>query len=426
MINVSIAEPRKLEVAYPNGAQWISEPRKLEVSYPNSSRFISYPKRLEFAYPVCSFDEIDYMEYASDALAQAAYLGQDPTKWSINGVGWTGTIKTVGATGRDYTSLQTAMQAAKVDTLFLVDAGTYNDAYIDLSGKNLKYYVHGCGTSAADTIVNLTGSFATSGAIYLISATGTFLFDNLSFVSPAYNIIDFSAITDNTATVAINRCNFIAKSYDITFGEAGYTHGNITISNSYLQANAYHFTYLELNKISLSKVSYDSPWRALNCTGTLAVDDKAVEGTSGYGYNYGTSLITNTESAELIVYSETSIIAQGTYALKATASTSSSGHTTTKTFSPVKDLSGIDTIRFYLRASRTGEKIKFGVHNDDTDVTSETTPNVTSANTWQLFNLDLSGVADADKNSIDKFIITIVNADAANTFYIDKVIYLNG
>lgn len=56
-----------------------------------------------------------------------------------------------------------------------------------------------------------------------------------------------------------------------------------------------------------------------------------------------------------------------------------------------------------------------------TGVTTEITPNITSADTYQTVTWDISAVADADKNAIDKIIITIVNADAANTFYIDNM-----
>jgi hypothetical protein len=51
---------------------------------------------------------------------------------------------------------------------------------------------------------------------------------------------------------------------------------------------------------------------------------------------------------------------------------------------------------------------------------TELTPNITSANTWQTVVWDLSAVDDADKNNIDEFIITVVNADAENTFYVDN------
>lgn len=84
------------------------------------------------------------------------------------------------------------------------------------------------------------------------------------------------------------------------------------------------------------------------------------------------------------------------------------------------DLTGKTQIKFDIRASRTGSNIKVGIH-DSGGVTTETTPNILSANTYQTVTWDISAVADADKNSIDKIIITIVNADAANTFYIDNI-----
>jgi len=53
-------------------------------------------------------------------------------------------------------------------------------------------------------------------------------------------------------------------------------------------------------------------------------------------------------------------------------------------------------------------------------VTTELTPTIATADTYQTVSWDISAVADADKNAIDKFIITPTNAAAANTFYIDN------
>lgn len=53
-------------------------------------------------------------------------------------------------------------------------------------------------------------------------------------------------------------------------------------------------------------------------------------------------------------------------------------------------------------------------------VTTELTPSISSANTWETKTWDISSVADADKNAIDQIIVTVVNADAANTFYMDN------
>ena len=84
------------------------------------------------------------------------------------------------------------------------------------------------------------------------------------------------------------------------------------------------------------------------------------------------------------------------------------------------DLTGKTAIKFDIYASRTGSNIKVGIH-DSGGTTTEITPNITSANAWQTITWDISAVADADKNAIDKIIVTVVNADAANTFYIDNM-----
>jgi hypothetical protein len=56
-----------------------------------------------------------------------------------------------------------------------------------------------------------------------------------------------------------------------------------------------------------------------------------------------------------------------------------------------------------------------------TAVTTETTPNITSTGAWQLVDVDISGVSNANKDAIDRIIITLTNADADNTFYIDNM-----
>ncbi len=61
-------------------------------------------------------------------------------------------------------------------------------------------------------------------------------------------------------------------------------------------------------------------------------------------------------------------------------------------------------------------------HSVNTETIAEVTPNIASANTWQTGTIDLSGVANADKDAICQVIITCVNADAANTFYLDNLV----
>lgn len=118
------------------------------------------------------------------------------------------------------------------------------------------------------------------------------------------------------------------------------------------------------------------------------------------------------------VLSESTIKTQGSYSLKGIATTDALNKTLTRTIGSPIDLSGVDTIILYSYSLRTGSNIKIGIH-DSGGTTTEITPNITDANTWQKVTWDISGVSDADKDAIDSIIITIVNADSANTFYID-------
>ena len=120
-------------------------------------------------------------------------------------------------------------------------------------------------------------------------------------------------------------------------------------------------------------------------------------------------------------YSESTIKSQGSYSLKINAQHSDSlNDTLTKTLSPTIDLSGRDQIKFDIYASRTGSNIKISFH-DSGGTTIECTPNILVANSWQTVIVDISAISDANKDAIDWIKITIVNADADNTFYIDNM-----
>lgn len=120
-------------------------------------------------------------------------------------------------------------------------------------------------------------------------------------------------------------------------------------------------------------------------------------------------------------YSESTIKTEANYSLKTYAkSTYSLNQTLTKTFSSPLNLSNANTITFDLRASRTGANIKFGIH-DAGGTTTEITPTVTSTNTFQTITWDISSVSNTNKDAIDSLIITITNADADNTFYMDNM-----
>lgn len=137
----------------------------------------------------------------------------------------------------------------------------------------------------------------------------------------------------------------------------------------------------------------------------------------GFGLNYGISpsgIGAETVSGDWVARTDRS------YTYKIYSLTGSLFKTLTKTFASPIDLSGQKNVKFQVRASRTGSNFKIGLH-DSGGTTTEVTPNVLSANTWQEINLDISAVSDANKDVIDSIIITITNADVANTIYIDNM-----
>ena len=111
-------------------------------------------------------------------------------------------------------------------------------------------------------------------------------------------------------------------------------------------------------------------------------------------------------------YSSSEITYQGSYSLMgAAAKTVSAGCTGTRTFSAL-DLSDATALTFNLYAGRTGSNIKFQING-----ACDYTPNMPSANTWQSFSWDISACT---RTAITTLTITIVNAAAANVFYIDN------
>ncbi len=118
-------------------------------------------------------------------------------------------------------------------------------------------------------------------------------------------------------------------------------------------------------------------------------------------------------------YTESVIKEQGVYSLNFIAlDTSSLNGTLTRTLGTAIDLTDKDTLQFYVMASRTGGNFKVAIHDSD-GTTSEKAVTIAVANTWEKVTWDISGVVNANKDDIDSIIITITNADADNIVYID-------
>ncbi len=155
-------------------------------------------------------------------------------------------------------------------------------------------------------------------------------------------------------------------------------------------------------------------------------------GGGGYNNGNGTAYATGNGGSGVVVirypyqtnaikaYSESTIKTQGSYSLKVIAGNDSLNSSLTKTFANgTLNLSYQDKIIFYMRASRTGSNVRLSIEDSGGAVNSFT-PNIVAADTWQRFTWDISG-EPTDRDNITNLKITIVNADAGNTFYLDEI-----
>jgi hypothetical protein len=226
------------------------------------------------------------------------------TGWYIDGVKWTGAIRTVGS-GQMFTTLQSAVDSAYVadeECLFLVSPGTYTASSSALA-KQL--YFRGLGTVAGDTIITGRGFETTN--VFLENIWVYFLF----------NVAHQGSSVIAGDTLVINKC--ILGNSDPTNGydwplaasgaisvNIGYTLLQPTIAQAYWNSIR-HIINGNRSTISLNKVSFGPMWWWVSppgefqllytfhdedCTGVYAVDDKAASGTTGYGPDYGTYRIT--------------------------------------------------------------------------------------------------------------------------------------
>jgi len=309
--------------------------------------------------------ELDFFEYANDAAAQAAYVSSDATP--------TPTItqsNTTGGLDRGIDWTQDGLsQGFQVTT----------EANISKFTFPLKR------SAEAGAVGTLTG--------YIYSDNGSGL--------PNTSLATFSTIDVATLTQ--------------TYVDKDFT-GNFTPTVN----TQYHIVFIWTNG------STDAGLR-MNCTD----DNPYAYGVLGYRSG-GTWYKMNADYRDAVFYiyqdainlqdySEAIIKQQGSYSLKGVAlQTGSLNDTLTRTVSPTIDLSGQTSIKFDIYASRTGSNIKIGIH-DSGGTTTEKTHTITDANTWETDTWDISAVSNANKDAIDSIIITVTNADAANTFYLDNM-----
>jgi len=322
--------------------------------------------------------ELDYMEYATDGAAQAAYVTSD-----------------------------TPVMTSQYPT-------AHSDTYVKATSKvNTNY----CPYFATDPALSLTGVASLNA---WLSASGSY--------------------TNQRFHIDLGSAKAITKIYYENYHDSGtgtdYGVKNFTLWGSNSAAAFAELTYgtdTGWTQITgLSQSTFDQHAAA------DSVDPKYITFTNTTAYRYYAFKFADNYEAvpanfmgfrrlelqmniyTLQSYSESTLMTQGTYSLKGVALvTDSLNKTLTRTIGSPLNFSGVDTIYFDIRSNRTGGNIKIGIH-DSGGTTTEKTHTISSANVFETVTWDISAVSNANKDAIDSIIVTITNADAANTFYIDN------
>ena len=85
------------------------------------------------------------------------------------------------------------------------------------------------------------------------------------------------------------------------------------------------------------------------------------------------------------------------------------------------DLTDKNTIKFDARSTGTGSNLQASVH-DSGGTTSTFTIPISTADTYESQEWDISGIANADKDAIDQIQFKVLNASSARDYYIDNMI----
>ncbi len=372
--------------------------------------------------------ELDSMEYSSNVLAQAAYVSSSPsvgvdtnTKLLMH---MNGSDDGVVFSDSSPSSFGDAVVTADVNTKTGVKKWGSASAKFDGDSGYLTYPPQAHWSISEnwtlDVQVKLTDHVGSETIIehfedasnywHLYHRHGFgFYFVIVSVGSATVEISVGGEITDTDwHHVAVVRKNGRYWGLYVDNTQVGYTDdtrmdvftGNLSIGNHAVGGVNFLDGYIDELRIQFSNIFSASP--------NAGKTDTITEPTTAYGTIFQS-------------FSEAIIKQQGSYSLKAEAlATASLNETLTRTFSSNVDLTGESTILLNIRASRTGSNIKIGFH-DAGGVTTEHTANILAADTWQEETIDISGVADGNKDAIDSIIITAVNADDDNIFYVDNI-----
>ena len=369
---------------------------------------------------------IDYMEYATDGAAQSAYVTSATTTDLFDENG-THTITAVG---------NAAITTAQYSSYNSSNSSVYSDGSGDyLTILDSADWAFGTGDFTIDWWMKPTGW---SDTRQMLLSWGTAGDDRGILWVDTTGVPSFYA-SDGTATGDLNNgsCTLTDDTWQhfalIRSGTTFYfakdgTLYTIGTSKSSAMPDSTSLFYIGSTAPGTA-TSYDNAegyWDNYRITkGTalwtsnFSMADADLLYTGG-GQNLGNLFITGTMLLQS--YSE-STISEGTYSLGLEATTDALNETVTKTLTggDILDLTGKNTIKFDIECDAAGSAI---IQAQITDVgITNSTHNVTisSADTVEAKEWDISGISAANKDAINKLIWKILNSDSARNYKIDNV-----
>ncbi len=370
--------------------------------------------------------ELDYMEYSSDALAQAAYVtnaGVLPAAayatGSNNLVSHFDGADAATAYSDPVKGAYTFVGTAQLDTAQY----KWSTASLLLDGNS--DYV----TTPSSTDWDFgAGDFTIDMWVRFNSTTGSQV---LIFREDGASYANYYQLYKPDGTTQLN---FICA-------VGGVTKVNVNTPTGLFTTGVWYHIALVRNTITMY-IFVDGVSQSLTVTTAVSTNDLTgaagtlvvgADNSSNVGYFNGnidevrilkgTAVWTANFNDVLQSYSEATIKTQGSYSLKGVAAiTDSSGKTLTRTLATAKDLTGISTVYFDIYSARTGDMVRIGIKDTGGTVTYKVAT-VYSNNLFETKIIDLSGVANADKDSIYQLIAQVMDAASANTFYVDNFYY---
>ncbi len=380
-------------------------------------KFNPFTGKLDYYLASKVTEEIDYMEYLSDEDAQEAYIsdGLDPVTFTIA----VDAVSNSGGKGNQSVWSWNHVCSGSNRVLVVgiswyvgdpITSITYNGVPMTLAVQAVYtdppfyasiYYL--INPDAGEHSLSITFSSGSYGAAGAISFTGANTFSPIDQTA-------FSTAADSTG-ITTNITTGYANSYliDDLHGWNGISGGAVNTGQT--------------QEWLIQPPNQSSAGGSIKATTTAGLKSMGWRNFSPAREHVHAVVAIREGGAvpKLQCYSESTIKTQGLYSLKVVAlGAYSLNKTLTRSVLPTIDLSDKLTIKFDVYASRTGSNIKIGLH-DSGGTTTEITPNIESANVFQTITWDISGVPNSDKDAIDHIIITIVNADADNVFYLDNM-----